>query len=612
MKNLRLGNVLIQKTLINEDQCNKALAIARNTHTRLGEILISEGILGYQSLYEALATHFDRPFVDLLKTPPDKSLFNAQHLNDYLKMGCVPFQKKGGDIILATSEYSDDTIRWAKKNYGEKSTFVITSPIDIRKTIQSVFAEKLTHESTMGLFENAPESSALHFFSPRKKLFFVACFVIFLVSLTQAFWATLICILAACHLLYATTMLFKAVVYAAGYGHLTTSNPPSAPIADADLPVYSVLIPMYKETESMPHLLSAMHHMDYPPSKLDIKLVLEEDDDDTLDAAYALRPRYQFDIIRVPASLPRTKPKACNYALRFAKGEFVTVYDADDRPDPKQLRKAVAAFRALPPHVICLQARLNYYNAHDNLLTRLFSLEYAMLFHVLLYGMARLRMPVLLGGTSNHIYLSRLKELGEWDPFNVTEDADLGTRLSMRGYSTAMLDSDTMEEAPNTLPAWFWQRARWIKGYMQTWLVYMRHPIQLYRGLTPQGFFGFQFFVALSSFSYLSAPLTWIGSMLWLPNLSPLLPLWLYALGMANLGIYFALHLITSLHIAARYRKKRLSMVFSAIFYPFYLILHSISSYLALWQLFTTPYDWNKTRHGKAKTFHENNFINHA
>lgn len=603
MKSARLGEILTEQALIDDTQRQTALQLATTTRSRLGDVLVGEGMIGYRHLYESLAAHFHLPFIDLVKTPPDAALLDAAHIDDYLNIRSIPFAKKDGRITIATAEYSDMTIAWAKKKYGENIEFAITSPLDIRKTIQASFAGQLTHQSIMRLFESAPEASALRSGAGWKVLCAVAACALLAASFFFSFWTTLIAVLAFCHILYAATMLFKLVVYTAG---LTRSSQlKTAPVAvnDADLPVYTVLIPMYKETESMPHLLSAMHKMDYPPSKLDIKLVLEEDDDDTLDAAYALKPRYQFDIIRVPPSLPRTKPKACNYALHFAKGEFVTVYDADDRPDPQQLKKAVAAFSALPPDVICLQARLNYYNVNDNLLTRLFSLEYAMLFHVLLYGMSRLKLPVLLGGTSNHIYLARLKELGEWDPFNVTEDADLGTRLAMRGFKTAMLGSDTMEEAPNSFTPWCKQRARWIKGYMQTWLVHMRHPLRLCRGLGVHGFIGFQIFVALSSFSYLTAPITWGLSFLWLPQLAHTMPLWLYALGIANLGTYLTLHITTAMHMGSLYRNQAGQMMLSALTYPFYLILHSIASYLALWQLITNPYGWNKTSHGKSKTY---------
>jgi len=601
MQGLMLGQILLSRRLLIEEQLARALAICRNTRTRLGDVLIGEGMLGYKPLYEALAAQLGLEFVDLLQSPPSTSLLDATQIDDYLRVWALPCLTRDGRMVIATSEYSDATIEWAKKNYGENIEFALTSPIDIHKTVQASFTQALTRQSTMGLFDATPESSALSRQTIKKWLVICAMLILATGFFMLAPASTFIGIMAVCQILYAATMIFKTIIYTVGIPQPKPQNFP--PLSDEELPVYTVLIPMYKETESMPHLLSAMHRMDYPPSKLDIKLVLEEDDDDTLDAAYALHPRYQFDIIRVPASLPRTKPKACNYALRFARGEYVTVYDADDRPDPKQLKKAAAAFKNLPPDVVCLQARLNYYNLGDNLLTRLFSLEYSMLFYVLLHGISRLGMPVLLGGTSNHISLARLKELGEWDPFNVTEDADLGTRLAARGFKTMMLDSTTMEEAPNSIGAWFRQRSRWIKGYIQTWLVHMRHPLRLLGSLKIHGFLGFQFFVALSSFSYLTAPLTWLFALLWLTGHAQALPGWLYALSIANLGFYLWLHMLTALHLACRYRQGRPKMLLAAIFYPFYLVLHSIASYLALWQLFTNPYGWNKTSHGKSKTF---------
>jgi cellulose synthase/poly-beta-1,6-N-acetylglucosamine synthase-like glycosyltransferase len=115
---------------------------------------------------------------------------------------------------------------------------------------------------------------------------------------------------------------------------------------------------------------------DYPRHLLDIKLVLEEDDLETVAAARALEGAAgtaPFEIVEVPPGGPRTKPKAANYALAFARGDYLVVYDAEDRPESDQLRKAVATFRAAPRRTACLQARLNFYNADHNWLTRVLS-----------------------------------------------------------------------------------------------------------------------------------------------------------------------------------------------------------------------------------------------
>lgn len=596
-----LGQVLLKHQLISESQLASALAKARKTCMRLGDVLVGEGMLGYRPLYQSIAQQQKLPFIDLLKTPVDVGLLHAGDIRFYLEEQMLPVRNEQGVLTIALANYNERSIALAQAHYGNAVRFALTSPRDIRLTVQQVFAQELTRHSVSHLADTTPDASARTRCQTTTRAIISGFLLLSLLAIAGYPTTGLVITLAICHGLYSITMLFKLLVYSAGlrYQHGAAVN---TAIPDADLPVYTVLIPMFRETESMPHLLSAMHQMDYPSAKLDIKLVLEEDDDDTLDAAYALKPRYQFDIIRVPPSQPRTKPKACNYALQFARGEYLTVYDADDRPDPQQLRKAVAAFRAAPADVACLQARLNYYNAHDNMLTRLFSLEYAMLFHVLLHGLSRLGMPIMLGGTSNHIAVAKLKELGEWDAFNVTEDADLGTRLSARGWRTLMLNSDTLEEAPNSLGAWFRQRSRWIKGYMQTWLVHMRHPARLYKALGMSGFIGFQCFVALSTLSYLTAPFAWGLVAVDIADSRLSLPNWLYGLALVNLAANVIVHIATAFHVTRLYVRYRWKMGLAAVFYPFYLLLHSLASYVALWQLLVKPYVWNKTTHGKAKT----------
>lgn len=208
----------------------------------------------------------------------------------------------------------------------------------------------------------------------------------------------------------------------------------------------------------------------------------------------------------VPDLHPRTKPKALNYALPLARGEYLVIYDAEDRPERDQLRKALAAFQEGPPNLACLQAKLNLYNASDNGLTRQFTIEYDALFEGLLPALDRLQLPIPLGGTSNHFRVSALKWLMAWDPFNVTEDADLGTRLARSRYRCRVLDSTTFEEAPPRLSSWFPQRTRWIKGYMQTWFVHMRQPARLWRELGAAGFLGFQVMIGGTVLSALVHP----------------------------------------------------------------------------------------------------------
>jgi len=257
-------------------------------------------------------------------------------------------------------------------------------------------------------------------------------------------------------------------------------------LPEGDLPIYTVLVPMYKEPEVAQKIARAVTNLNYPIDKLDVKLLLEEDDAPTrkkIEEVFDSLPKCVEVIVcpSVPKGQPRTKPRACNWGLELARGKYLVVFDAEDQPERDQLKKAVIAFRRLEAkgksHVACLQAKLNYFNARQNALTRFFTLEYTTWFDLFLPGLHAVRTPIPLGGTSNHFKTDVLKEIGGWDPFNVTEDCDLGMRLARKGCSTEILDSTTWEEANSHTGNWIRQRSRWIKGYFQTHLVHTRDSV---------------------------------------------------------------------------------------------------------------------------------------
>jgi cellulose synthase/poly-beta-1,6-N-acetylglucosamine synthase-like glycosyltransferase len=305
-------------------------------------------------------------------------------------------------------------------------------------------------------------------------------------------------------------------------------------------------------------------------------------------------------VLRLLPSEPRTKPKACNVGLGRARGSFVTIYDAEDRPDPLQLRRAVAAFRRLPPEVACLQAKLSYHNAEQNLLTRWFTAEYALWFGQLLPGLVKLGAPVPLGGTSNHFRRQILVRLGGWDPFNVTEDADLGVRLHRLGFRTGVLDSTTLEEANSDLVNWAKQRSRWYKGYLQTWLVHMRHPRQLWQQLGAKGFIGFNLFVGGTPFLAMLNPVFWAMTALWFmarpPIILELFPAWLYYTSLICLVAGNFAFLYTAV-VGARVL-GRPNLVFAALLSPAYWVMMSVAAIKAMVQLVAAPTFWEKTVHG--------------
>ena len=399
---------------------------------------------------------------------------------------------------------------------------------------------------------------------------------------------------------FVPVMALRVFVTALG---LWSKNRTSVParIADADLPVYSILVPMFREGEVLPDLVAALSALDYPAAKLDVLLVLESVDYETQKVAASLELPGFMRVVVVPDSEPRTKPKALNYALQFARGDYVVVYDAEDVPEPDQLRQAIFRYGQSPAQTVCLQGQLNIHNARESWLTRQFALEYSVLFDVTLPGLARLGLPIPLGGTSNHFPRHVLDRWLGWDPFNVTEDADLGIRLARTGGRVEVLNSTTWEEAPARLGIWLRQRTRWLKGWMQTYLVHTRQPVRLMRELGPAGFVGFHLYSGGLILSAMIFPLFCTvvaieashGGWLSLPDSLPSGLLW--TLAIFNLSAAYLSSMTAT--VVAAWRRGRAWLIPEVLLMPFYWLLISFAAYRAVIQLAKAPYFWEKTEH---------------
>lgn len=418
---------------------------------------------------------------------------------------------------------------------------------------------------------------------------------------------TLTLLIAAATAFYVGAFVYRISAFARALGspaELLITDEEARGLWEHSLPTYTVLVPAYHEPEVIGQLIARLEAIEYPRDRLDVKLLLEEDDEATIRAAEAaVRGRY-MEIVRVPYSEPRTKPKALNLGLSLARGQpgrgLVTIYDAEDRPDPLQLRRAVAAFRRVDRSVACLQAKLGYYNADQNIITRWFTVEYAMWFSQLLPGLIQQSAPLPLGGTSNHFRRSVLEGIGGWDPYNVTEDADLGIRLHRAGYRTRVLASTTLEEANSDFVNWVKQRSRWYKGYMQTWLVHMRHPVSLWRDLGTSGFVGFNLFVGGTPLLALLNPVFWALTALWFiarPEfIVALFPAWLYYLSL--LCLVFGNFAFVYMSMVSARTTDAPKLVLAAAVSPAYWVMMSIAAIKALIQLFHAPSFWEKTFHG--------------
>ncbi|SBW13198.1 xyloglucan glycosyltransferase 1 [Brucella sp. 10RB9215] len=352
----------------------------------------------------------------------------------------------------------------------------------------------------------------------------------------------------------------------------------------------------YREKDVVAQLIAALNRLNWPRSKLDIKLVCEKDDYETIAAIRCNTMPSNFELVLVPSGGPRTKPKALNYALQFARGEIVAVFDAEDRPHPDQLLEAWQAFRQGGSKLACVQAPLIIGNFRRNLLTRMFAFEYAVLFRGLLPWLARRGLVIPLGGTSNHFRRSCLEQVGGWDAYNVTEDADLGMRLARFGYRIDVISRGTIEDAPEEHGVWHRQRTRWIKGdadmagawppadehLARAWLVAFRREPDLYARHHRFGA------AAPADAAHAGRALPAHGV-----RAADTQGLWLLALDVINiLMAYMSFHMLG----AKTMEPTELGGYAYFLAIPIYWVLISLSAWRAVWQLVRQPHLWEKTR----------------
>lgn len=598
---------LVDEGLLTTDQLrvlekHSSLRVEHPAH-----VILVEGFVSRAAYRELIVEKLGFLEVNLIGQEIDRTVANMLKQTYIMRNQVLPIEKNDGELVVAMLDPSDEVLR----NEIEQLTGCRIVPrfaldIDINWQYHQLFGKSLVHRSTYSLFWSDPDSSAAITATPQQIYALIIGAGIFLFTFTLAPVEVLIGLSALISVFYLLSISFKFVLTMAGTRSESVrhvSRKEVRDLKDEDLPVYTILIPLYKEANIISKLNAGLLRLDYPRHKLDIKLLLEQDDRETLEAIKRLAYKTLFDVVIVPNFGPRTKPKACNYGLFLAKGKYLTIFDAEDLPDPDQLKKAIVRFIKLPEDVVCIQAALNYFNAGENILTKLFTLEYSYWFDYLLRGMERFGIPIPLGGTSNHFRVDRLRELGGWDPFNVTEDADLGIRAHARGYRVAIVDSTTFEEATSVVGSWIRQRSRWIKGYMQTWLVHSRHPIRLYKTVGWKAFLGFHFFVGATPITFLINPLLWVLFSLWLLMRMKWIDVYFppVVLYISLFNMLLGNMLLIYMNMLAVFKRRNYELSIVALLNPFYWTLHSIAAYKALWQLVVKPFYWEKTTHGITK-----------
>ncbi|MCW3781292.1 glycosyltransferase [Defluviimonas salinarum] len=591
-----LGQILLDMRAVDPGNLLKAIALRDRQALRLGDVLLAHSWVGEAELMAALGLQWGSKVVDLRAEPPDPRLIDRLGCDTCLAEVALPWRRIGGATVIVTARPEEFAALRARLPKGFGPVVMALAP------------EQGIHEAILA----ARRSSMVHRAETRTPAA-ESCRAqdgTVIARAAAAVLAALACgTLAAPAATFALLTLWAVISLASGTGlklacFLSEYRARPAPLPASRpgperLPVVSVMVPLFRENDIAPRIIRRIGRIDYPKELLDILLVVEEDDHQTQEAlAQRDLPRW-MRVIVVPNGTVRTKPRALNYALDFCRGAIVGVWDAEDAPEPGQIRKVVRGFHDHGPEVACLQGILDFYDVRHNWLTRCFTIEYAAWFRAVLPGLARLGFVVPLGGTTLFFRREAIETLGGWDAHNVTEDADLGLRLARRGYRTEMIDAVTEEEPNARVRTWIRQRSRWQKGYAMTWASHMRDPARLWRDLGARRFWGVQILFLGSLSHSLMAPVLWSFWLLTLGRSHAFAGAWpvgltaaLIALFVAAEGVNLAVGVWATRGPGHRHLMKWVPTL--QLYYP----LGTLSAFKGLYEWVARPFFWDKTAHG--------------
>jgi hypothetical protein len=580
----------------------RAARRARETGEPAATALLANGWCAPETFYSALADRIGVPYLGRVAVAAGTRPASA------LAVGMAPLEPCFGLPRFVAAPRGAAIGALLAQDRSAAGTLALTTPDALREAVFARCGAEIAREAADGLARTAPHASYRGGASRAQGTMVAALCAAALAAFVAVDGAFVLAALAASVVFLALSWL-RLATCTVRLPVRPRRRPGRAP--EAELPTYTLLVPLRDEAHMARQIRDNLLRLDYPREKLDIKLLVEADDPGTGAAFRALRLPACFEIVTVPPGDPATKPRALNAALPLARGELTVVYDAEDAPEPDQLRLAAAAFAAAGPDLACLQARLAIRNERHGRLAALFKLEYAALFDVVNPGLLALGLPIPLGGTSNHFRTAALRRLGGWDAWNVTEDADMGLRIASLGMRTADLPSTTWEEAPHQLGMWLRQRSRWMKGYMQTMITHTRDPLAAVRRLGLARMLATWLLVGGTVVSALLFPLSLaalVVTALGLPvgalDLAPVAhlrdPVVLAAAALAGTTFLVGLLGAAAVVVEGLRRRRRLDLLRLVPLLPLYFLGVSLGAWRGLVDLLRRPHHWHKTAHGLA------------
>lgn len=603
----KLADLLLTRGLIPFETLAHALALEKISELSLSEILVLRGVMDEASLHALEAEMMRADVVDLAQMPrPVASALEHLSGRVALRIGALPLAWQGGALLVAISRLSQ-AARVRDALAGRvKPIFVLAPEAQIEAALTRSYGPCLAHQAA-GM---APADVSCRNLKSREMIALAVLLITATLLLARLVWqiAMIAGFSLAIGVFVLNTGLRVAVLIASMMegrakrldgADTALSGLAKTPVPLLHRPNVTLLVPLFEEGDIANSLLKRLAALDYPRECLEILLIVEEVDTVTRTALARTPLARHMRVVVVPDGSPRTKPRALNFALNFARGSIIGIYDAEDHPEPDQIWRVVRRFATAPDDLACLQGRLDYYNPTHNWVARCFTIEYATWFRVMLRGVQALRLFVPLGGTTVFLRRDALERVGGWDAHNVTEDADLGLRLSRFGLRTELLDTTTYEEANCAILPWLRQRARWQKGYLMTYATAMRAPVRLLRELGPWRFLGLQVQLLCTILGFLLAPLLWSFLVMPFGLEHPMEAVLNRNLELiAGLGFLLVMLLNWATMIIAceapHLRKHRWFIPMMELYFP----LATLAAWMAVANLLLRPFHWAKTKHG--------------
>ncbi len=591
------GAILLSKNWVTEGDLLKAWSIQRVEQAYIGEILVGMGKITVDQLYYTLSVQYNLDIIDLKKRPPSTNWVDFSDPQSCLKHGYIIWRntKQGLTIALSNPNIMKKLLKMFTKP-GRTITFALIKPKYLQDFIMSDQSKPLQEAALV----SCPADMSCRSWAQSKKPYIwgVIVFLVFCAGF----------IVPAMLLSMALALVFIALIMLMGFRItclLALRKQPEVvtisqrPRAFTTRPKVSILVPLFRETAILTRLIERMQALAYPQELLEICFVYEEDDPKTKAALEGLELPYYMKIIEVPKGQLQTKPRAMNYALDFCTGSIIGIYDAEDAPEVNQIEQVIQKFAASDDDVACIQCVLDFYNTDTNWISRCFTIEYAILFRLILPALDKMKLPIPLGGTSVFFRRDILEKLGRWDAYNVTEDADLGYRLYRMGYRCAWISTTTYEEANYRVLPWIKQRSRWLKGFFLTAFVHLRSPLKLRQKI---GTYGVLTMFCMSVIPWVICPMAPIILPMWLLSFGVDLPIYseLPKWFINTLIITFIATELMSLYLGykATYFKRHMHLRYWLITTILYWPIASIASYKALYEVFFRPAYWDKSEHG--------------